>query len=486
MRRIMKQLGAERTKPAPSDEDVEKRYRKPNEGAAKRPDPVAGERGRVKPDIVDKLISAAAGMPTAADITNMARAVIEKHESRQLAAADDDEAKADRIAAFHAQIEAIEDGIYFNLPDEIYHAVPRLGSGSICDLIVSAGNFWRGSWLDPDRPELDEESTDAQTLGKAYHTARLEPHLLDQKFVRKISKDDFPAKGMLTSDTAVRAALKALGETQTIGGETIAERCERLLDAGYQGTLMPLETAKWEATVNGRTPIPAEKWDDITRDMHRLRGNEEIAMKLEGGAAEVSIFWTDRHGLKCKCRPDYLRPDLWDDFKTFENKNRKVLAQAIADAVRFNRIYVQAIHYRDGIEMVRTGGLQIKGEASDAERALIASIQIRPFELECWLIFQEKKGIPNLLAKRFEFDSVPMREQADMAGLSEDRRAKAMAAMARPTQIRQLGEAEILKAKRDFVTYSQIYEPGQPWAPIEPIGTIGDLDFNSFWLEGRG
>lgn len=486
MRRVMKQLGAERDKPEPSKEDVEKRYSKPNPGREMRPDPVLHEQPTPKSDVVDQLVEQGAATPEQGEAARASIVPYANAAIAELAAQEATEREA-KLAALRAAVDAIEDGIYFDLPDEIYHAVRALGSGSICDLIVSPATFWRGSWLDPNRPELDEEATAAQKIGKAYHIARLEPDRFAGMYVRKLDKADYPQRGLLSSDEKVKAALKAAGAQQTVSGETAADRAQRLIDTGYEGTIWPLEVAIWEQSVGDRIPLDAKVFDDIAIDMERLRSIDDIADKLTGGFSEVSIFWTDQHGIRCKARLDYLRPDLWDDFKTFANPNGKKLAQAIADAFRYNRYYVQAVHYRDAVEAMRTGGLQIKGEASDAQRALIAGIQIRPAELECWYIMQEKGGIPNLLARQFEFSAVENARRFEAEAMSDgpDQLARAMAALARPTAIHQLARAEITQAKKDFALYSQIYEPGQPWAPIEPMGTIGDLDFNSYWLEGR-
>lgn len=483
MRRVLKQLGAERAKPEPSNDEIEQRYRKAPPPKAPLVDMPKGDPSTPGPDVADQLVKQGAATP---DQAKAARRDLDVALAANPPMVEDEGGRERKFAEFQALVESIEDGIYFDLPAEVYHAIRALGSGSISDLIVSAGTFWRGSWLDPDRPELDEDATKAQILGKAYHIARLEPERFEETFVREPAKSDFPAKGLLTSDVAVKAALKDLGEQQTVTGESTEDRCERLLDAGYEGTIWPLVKARWDKTVAGRIPIPAKFWDDIKVDMDRLRGSGEIAELLTGGFAEVSIIWTDRYGLRCKARLDYLKPDLWDDFKTFANPNSKVLAQAIADAFRYNRYYTQAVHYRDGVEAMRIGGLQIKGEASDAQRALIAGIQMRPAELDCWYVFQEKGGVPNLIARRFEFFAVPnVREHEIKALVAEGRQDEVRALMTRPTAIHQLARTEIEQAKKTFALYSQVYRPGQPWAPIEPMGTIGDDDFSPFWLGTR-
>src|SRR3546814_13994804 len=86
------------------------------------------------------------------------------------------------LKAFEERVAAIVDGIYFGLPADVYHAVERLSSSGIQKICVSPATFWRGSWFDPDRPEPDADETIWQILGRAYHTARLEPHLFESLY----------------------------------------------------------------------------------------------------------------------------------------------------------------------------------------------------------------------------------------------------------------------------------------------------------------
>ena len=387
------------------------------------------------------------------------------------------------------------DGVYFNLDFDQYVKDSSLGSTDLCDLIVGPGTYWRGSYLDPDQQKSDfddeaeaeaEKATKAQILGRAYHTARLEPEKFDGLYIREPIKTDFPANGFLSSDEKVKAALKEGGQQQTVSGETTLERCERLIAAGYIGTIWPREKALFAQTAGERQPIRGDLFDKMMIDMERLRANEQIAPFLSGGCAEVSIFWTDKNGIRCKARLDYLKAKSWVDFKTFDNSMGKRLEQCIADAFRFNRYYIQACHYRDGVAALRAG-LPIIGEVSDFERALIANLQNRAImPPECYYIFQEKNGVPHLLARRFEFTAIDIARQAEIDAIVDpDRKSQAIEALSRPTMIATKAAIEIAHAKRVWATYSQVYETGQPWALIDPIGSIGDLDFNNFWLEGR-
>lgn len=505
MRRVMAQLGATRAKPEPTKEETEKRYSKPNPGADLRPDPVEREKAPAKPDLADQLV--AAGMATddqaaaareakqaegsAATYEKAAtvRAAAETIMVREEGESDEEADAAAAQARLQAAVDAIVDGVYFDLPEDVYHAVPRLSASGMRKLCISPANFWRNSWLDPNPLVLTEEQAKkkeaAKRIGRAYHTARLEPHLFEAQFVRELDPKDFPAKGLLTSDAAVKAELKARSLTQTIGSESIEERAQRLLDDGFEGTIWPLEKAKWERTVGRRTPIPAQTWDEIATDMERLRNNEELADLLTGGEAEVSIFWTDEHGIQMKARLDYLKPDSWTDLKSFANPNGKELEQALADAVRFNRYHIQAVNYRDAVEAIRLGGLQVQGEATDQQRKLVAGIQMRPGELACWYIFQEKAGVPNVLAYEFDFFHVPMNTKLGHAGASEEAIARVEEGARTRTQLHVRGRTDIERSKRNFALYSQVYAPGQPWAPIKQRRSFSDLFFNQHWLEGK-
>jgi len=419
--------------------------------------------------------------PPAAPAAKVERPAAAKPAAKVAAPAQADDDQAARRAEMQRRVDAIEDGIYFGLPSEIYHAVPRLSASGLQKLCVSAATFWRRSWLDPDRAELDEEATAAQVLGKAYHTARLEPELFDQQYVRALEKSEFP-KATLFTGTDMGKALEALGEKKT---GSVGEQAQRLVDAGYEGPIWQIALQEWEAARGDRIALPGKYFDQIATDMEQIRSNDEIAALLTGGAAEVSIFWTDKHGLRMKARMDYLRADMWDDLKTFANPNGKELEQAIADTIRYNRYHVQAVTYRDAAEAIRLGGLQIIGEATERERAIVAAIQIRPDELACWYVFKEKDGVPNLLAYEFDFFHVPEGTAMNNAIGDDQGAARQARVTRRPTDLYNRAIMDIDRAKRSFVLHSQAYEPGEPWFPIEAKRSTSALDFSTHWLEGH-
>lgn len=504
MRRIMKQLGAKRDKPEPSKEEDEAPYRKPNGGRDARPHPVAGEKAKPKPTLADQLVEVGVAAPDVEVTTTVLAPPLEVSDEpaeklvKQLRDRGFDiqiVGAVSRAGVVAAAADMIVDGIYFGLPMEVYLNVPRLGASDLQALNASPGDFWNGSWLDPDRKDVDDEDEDAEKrkkwklVGEAYHTARLEPDQFEVRYCRKPCRADFAERaathGACWTGRDIEVALADLGETKKRAGETVPEQAQRLEEAGFAGVIFPLEMKIFEERRGDRKALDGKVWDEIVRDMERLRGSKEIASKFtEDGASEVSVFWTDENNIPRKARFDRLERGHWLDFKTFDNKQGKRLEQALADAIRFNRYYVTAASYRDAAEALRT--LDIVGVATEVEQDLIAHIKILPRDMRCWFIFQQKSGVPNLLAREFIFFDVPQSIESSWdTGADEEAVQRGHEATRRPTQIYSKGRAEIDYAKRLFALYAGVYRPGEPWAPLDPVASISDLDFPPYWLEGR-
>jgi hypothetical protein len=494
-RRVLKQLGAKRDKPEPSRDEDEAPYRKPNNGAVERPHPIEGEKARPKPTLAEQLVDAGVASPTDVQpILADPEEVTDEPAERLLKELQDRGFALEivgpvtRAGVIVTAAQMIEDGIYFGLPMDVYRNVPRLGAGSLVDLNKSAGDFWARSWLNPDRSPADEEEKAWQVTGTAYHCARLEPDKFAERYCRKPCKADYAEQaehGACWNGTEIGEALADLGCTKKASGESVADQGERLEAEGYEGVIWPLIEARFKAQQGDKIALEAKVWDEIERDMERLRGSRDIASKFtEAGASEVSVFWTDENNIQRKARFDRLEPDYWLDFKTFDNKMGKRLDQAINDAIRYNRYYVTAASYREAYVALRE--LPVHGVATEAEQYLMARIKMSPNEPRMWFVFQQKSGVPNLLAREFVFFDVPSAiENSWDTGADEEAVAAGHAATRRPTLIYSKGMAEIDYAKRLFAKYAQVYAPGEPWAPLDPVARISDMDFSPGWLEGR-
>jgi len=380
----------------------------------------------------------------------------------------------------------MRDGIYFNLSEADYLAEDRLSKSGIKKLRISPADYWADSPMNTARKERD---TAALIAGSAYHCARLEPDRFRRVYVRELSKAEMPP-GTLFTGTEMGATLAEMGEKKT---GSVAEQAARLAEAGFDpAKVWHCALAEWAAAIQpGQIAISAELYDEITADMARIRSVPAINALLSDGAAEVSVFWTCQEtGIPMKARFDYLKPDRWVEVKTFANPNGKNLSQCITDAIRFNRYYIDAAAYMEAAEAVRSGVLAIMDEASDAERELIAAIQARPIPLECDFVFQQKSGVPNLLACPFRFFESPSDDairDLEASGAPEEKleRARKMQAMSsrHRTAIHTKGRMEIAAAKREFLVYSEVYQPGEPWAPIRNVLEISDASFSQYFLE---
>lgn len=392
----------------------------------------------------------------------------------------------------------MRDGIYFNLPEETYLAEERLSKSGIKRIRVSPADYWTESHLNPNPPELTPEQERqrhmARLIGRAYHCARLEPDRFASIYVREITTADFNGQdGFLSSGREIEAELAALGLPKKFKEDAgVLDQAKRLKAAGYEGPIWHIAEEEWRASVKpGQVVIPAKAYEEIIVDMDRIRAVPAVHKLLTGGEPEVSVFWTcPETGIPMKARFDYLKPDRWVEFKTFANSSRKALYQAITDAIRFERYHIDAAGYMEAAEAVRSGALAIMDEASTEERELIAAIQARPIPLECDFVFQQKSGVPNLLACPFRFFESPSDDairDLEASGATEEKleRARKMQAMSsrHRTAIHTKGRMEIAAAKREFLVYSEVYQPGEPWAPIRNVLEISDASFSQYFLE---
>lgn len=373
----------------------------------------------------------------------------------------------------------MKDGIYFDLPDHEYHAINRLSASGICNMLVSPATFWARSWMNPTR---DNGDTLARTLGRAYHTARLEPELFEHQFVRDLVKEDMP-EGTLMTDAEIKAALKDLGEPQTKAGETVLDRARRLEEISLN-VIWHIERAEFEEELDGRTPLAPRYYDQLIEDIAQIHAVPEVMRLLTGGAAEVSILWTcPKTGIEMKGRIDYLHPRGFTDFKTFDNARGKPVDQAIRDAFQWNRYYIQAALYWSAVEMIRGGLLAIEGKCSDAQVDLVAALQKRPEPAECWYVFQEKGDAPNVLAREIVLSVVHDSAMAGEIGATSEQAARARAAVTQKTVLLRKAEIEIEHAQAEFRRYMEVFGEGEAWHPINPVGKISDEDFSPFWLD---
>lgn len=370
----------------------------------------------------------------------------------------------------------MKNGIYFNLTEDDYHALNRLSASGMKNMLISVPTFWAKSWMNKDKPE-DDGDKEHLILGRAYHTAIFEPERMNARFAGEPNLDGID--GILTTDTMVKAELKALGEAQTKAGEVSVDRARRLRDLGFKGQIKSLIDAEFEAGLNGRQAIKSGHWAQILQDIDRIAENPEIQELVSRGSAEVTILWTcPETGIDMKARIDKLASDRFVDLKSFANANGKPVNQAIIDQVQYNRYYLSMRNYQHAIAAIGECDLQIMDDASETQIADIETLRGQKNPLEAWLFFQEKSGIPNLLVRHLRLNVYP--EGYDAQAIASKRNDFKVG----PSVLARKADIEIQRAKVLFKQACEVYgTDGEPWFPFDMLGQIGDDDFNPYFLD---
>ncbi|MEN5275818.1 PD-(D/E)XK nuclease-like domain-containing protein [Brucella sp. TWI432] len=248
-----------------------------------------------------------------------------------------------------------EDGVYFNLPEKIYHKDNALGSTSIKDL---ARNPYRWQY-DRIRPRQKME-TEAMTWGSAWHCRVLEgKEAFDLRYAKPPKPDDVP--GCLVTTEHVKEFLRMHGQKLTgTKGDMIA----RAKDLDECPPIYDEVLAKWREEHPDYVELTERQVQEIEDAVTNMEADETLrnvmrAGSLIEGSAELSIFWTVG-GVRKKARFDYSlaptagRPKaLVVDLKSFTTFRSGTDEEAAADKVYLECYDLQAAHYMDAYDAAR-------------------------------------------------------------------------------------------------------------------------------------
>lgn len=395
----------------------------------------------------------------------------------------------------------LPDGIYFDLSFEAYLALERMSAGGLTDIMEGPGAFWAGSWMNPDRKD---EDTPARKLGRAYHCARLEPDEFASRYCRELVVEDFDS--VLANGTEIGSYLGELGETKKKAGESVVDQAKRLqacLDAGARvetevvegdepeepPVIFPLKRHLWEEENADKEWLSPSQWQEVERDVERLRMNPEIADLLTGGAAEVTILWTEPEtGIKCKIRPDYLKLNQIVHLKTWDMQGAgKPGNRAIADAFKFNGYNRTCWFYYMGLGRIVLDKIKVrtnegkvhKGKLPPEIAPMVASWQAGEHEFQNWFLFVRRSGIPDIRAREVIYWSLPRGVKEQMIGAENTHKFTRVASV-----LARKAEHEVMNCLHAYVECLEIYG-SDPWFPRDMIDTLEDDDFSSFWLDSE-
>lgn len=255
-----------------------------------------------------------------------------------------------------ATAAALADGIYYDMPEDAYHAIPRLSASGVRNMLISPMTFWTRSWMNPRR---EEQRTIFMDKGKAYHCRVLEGvEAFNARYAYALDPANYP--GALVKVDDMKAWIRTFNEQNAsklaIGGNK-PELIERILEVDPDVEIWDAMTERHEKENAGRMLLPPDWQFDLERDAAFIEGHPVVKNCFVGGKPEVTILWTHvvemsdgsgrKVGVQMKTRIDRLKSRAMIDFKTYGNSSDKPLMKAITGAMAQGRYHIQAgVYYR--------------------------------------------------------------------------------------------------------------------------------------------
>lgn len=336
----------------------------------------------------------------------------------------------------------MEDGLYLDLPEDDYHALPRLSASGIKDLQVSPPTFWARSWMNKARREDPPEEKKHFLKGRAYH-ARICEGL--QKFSERYTFEHDPADypHALVSMDDLRARAKELevavgGKKSDVAARIHAAEDERNIN---RSLIWDLHVEEVRSAHKNCTFLPASWLEDFESGARFVEGNPVISQAFKDGMPEVTILWThhleDGRSVPMKTRVDYLKKEVIVDYKTYANPLDMEPSRAIIRAIANYRYWLQVAVYYAAVDFAVDKG---------------------------WV---EKPASPHSFLFVFQ-------------GTGDDRSARARVFPRESTYV-DLGWRILDNAAATFLDNMERFGPDQPWYNDEQIDVLLDDDF-PMWM----
>lgn len=349
-------------------------------------------------------------------------------------------------------------GIYFGMPEAVYHAIHACSTSGLKNLSVSSMDYWANSVLNPDR---DDERTqkDYFDFGHAIHTLVLEgEEVYAARYVIGLEKP----KGALETTDEIKAAIIANGGKPTTKGYDDLTRSakkqdwiDQLADLDPEAVVWDTLKTAFEAEHAGAEVISAKIDRRVRIAAKMILSHPQIAAYVRQGYPEVSVFWfCPITGCPMKARFDYLKLEVIVDLKSFSNRGGMPINRATERAIASGRYNVQHVVYDEAAAMAKK---MICERGADAIFTPDDVGYAEQHEFcERWAM---NDGPPEFM---FIF------QQTGIAPVTRGRK------MPRESMgVFGATQGEVLKLKRIFIANCDVYGT-DPWLDIVPIDTIED------------
>lgn len=214
----------------------------------------------------------------------------------------------------------LREGIYLNMPNDLYHSLPALSSSGLKKFSESPAHYYREYLSDVDDRRTASQRKHFDT-GSYAHELVLEPEGFYDRYFREVMESDHPDALIKTDD--LKHALNEVGEKTSGTKAQLAERLSRakpnvkVLDTLIRenrekhGIAEQKEVEGVLQTVyGGKVEIRGDVWDKAHRAEHTVRCHPQANAMFSNGLPEVAFLARcPKTGLMLKCKFDWLRFD---------------------------------------------------------------------------------------------------------------------------------------------------------------------------------
>lgn len=250
------------------------------------------------------------------------------------------------------------EGIYFNMPEEVYHSIHACSSSGLKKLSVSSMDYWATSLLNlerEDEPEKDSGKLTPKQLGHAYHSYIVEgPEVFHERFVVALEKDDVAAEAAKTGRKLCVTVADIREAIDTLGVKPKGTAKDALIEQLYENDA---HAYVWDRIVSdfgrrnkGKVFISQKLFRRIAIAHAMIVSDPQLKDAFAGGHAEVSIFWRcPTTGCPMKARLDYVKMMALIDLKSFTNMQGKPIQRAIDMAISNQKYFIPVVVYLEAI-----------------------------------------------------------------------------------------------------------------------------------------
>lgn len=246
---------------------------------------------------------------------------------------------------------ALQPGIHFGVPEEIYHAFPALSNGGIKELAASPMIFWQNCrWMNPDWEEREEK--DFFDLGHAYECRILEgEETFAERYTTKLDRRDYP-DALVTGDDIKKKLNDEVGVKPK--GASKAGWMEQLREWFPEAQLWEELVEKHKETNAGKVMIPAKAMKKIAITARIVELDPAHKAAVSGGYAQMTLIWhCPKTGVLMKARPDKMLIGAIVDAKTLVNQRMRSAEAAAFREIADRRYTIQPSVYLEGAAEVR-------------------------------------------------------------------------------------------------------------------------------------